>query len=77
MICTGQAIGLHVYFKMPFFDHLVFVNSMQPQKLLQVLTANNFEATIGLGRVVACDFFIGNTDRIGEDGHIVNAGNVV
>jgi hypothetical protein len=71
--------NLFVFYKMLFVDGLRSVESMiKKNKGAKVLAQlrDNRDVLFNLGKVIAADFFIGNHDRFGPNGEIVNAGNI-
>lgn len=78
---------MFAFYKMGFVGDLGNVGSLikaedgkpiDKAKVKALLTEfkTNRVVLVNLGQVVAVDLFIGNTDRIGPDGRIVNAGNL-
>ena len=42
-----------------------------------ILSANDYAVTVELGRIVAVDLFIGNSDRFNYAGKVHNYGNIM
>jgi hypothetical protein len=72
--------GLFSFFKMPFLANLRALDTMLAKnrgaKVLAKLR-NDRSVLVGLGQIVAVDLFIGNGDRFGSTGRVVNEGNVI
>lgn len=76
---TGMA--QNIVFKMPFVQNLFALDkAMETHKTVefaQHLAADDFAATVELGKILAVDLFIGNDDRFDDTGALVNPGNVL
>ena len=71
----------NVVFKMPFVPDLMkldkAIETHKNVEFAQHLAAEDYAATIELGKILAVDLFIGNDDRFAENGDLVNSGNVL
>lgn len=75
-----QAKRIFMWFHMPFLADLedldACVKDQQKMRALARYLAVNPETLEKLGRLVAADFLIGNTDRFRYDGSVQNPGNI-
>ncbi len=78
LMTEPQARQLFSYYKMPFVTNLTdFEKVAQEHGVGYMLLQLDHEALFILGKIVAVDLFIGNTDRFGANGKVRNVGNLL
>jgi hypothetical protein len=71
----------YIVFKMPVVPNLFSVENAKDTnktaEFAQHLVADDYAATVELGKILAVDLFIGNVDRFDAEGNLANAGNLL